>query len=205
MKTFILATQNAGKVKEVRDIAGDSCEVITMGQAGLSLDIEETGNSFAENALIKARAVWNAQKEAGESCLVMADDSGLEIDFFDKKPGIYSSRWLGEDTPYTEKNRIVLERMEKAEPSQRTARYVCAMAAILPSGEEVLTEETVEGTIAYKPEGENGFGYDPIFWIPEKNQTFAQMSAEDKHAISHRGKALRALMRILAEKGELVL
>lgn len=201
MQTLIIATKNAGKVREIQDITGDLCHVITMEEAGIHLEIEETGTTFTENARIKARAVWQARLDAGFHDTVISDDSGIEIDFFDKKPGIYSSRWLGEDTPYTQKNQIVLDQMKEVSDEKRTARYVCAMVAVLPDGRELSVLETVEGRIAEAPKGSNGFGYDPIFLIPEAGQTFAEMSAEEKHAISHRGKALRALEQQLKQEG----
>lgn len=201
MKTIILATKNAGKVREFKDLTGGFCEVLTMAEAGIHLDIEETGTTFAENASIKARAVWEARAAAGFYDTVISDDSGIEIDFLDKKPGIYSSRWLGEDTPYTEKNQIVLNLLAPAPEDKRTARYVCAMSAILPDGSEISVLETTEGCIAHEAKGENGFGYDPIFLIPETGLTFAEMSAEAKHAISHRGKALRLLQQHLHTAG----
>lgn len=201
MQTIILATKNAGKVREIKDMTGDVCRVLTMAEAGIQLDVDETGTTFTENARIKARAVWEARLSNGFRDTVISDDSGIEIDFFDKKPGIYSSRWLGEDTPYTEKNQIVLDRLADVPDSGRTARYVCAMVAVLPDGRELSVLETVEGLIAYEPKGSNGFGYDPIFLIPETGLTFGEMSSEAKHAISHRGKALRALELLLKQEG----
>ncbi|MCI8632016.1 MAG: RdgB/HAM1 family non-canonical purine NTP pyrophosphatase [Lachnospiraceae bacterium] len=201
MKTIILATQNAGKAREFKELTGGVCEVLTMAEAGVCLDIDETGTTFAENARIKARTVWQARAAAGFHDTVISDDSGIEIDFLDKKPGIYSSRWLGEDTPYTEKNQIVLDLLAAAPEEKRTARYVCAMSAVLPDGSELSVLETVEGRIAYEAKGENGFGYDPIFLIPQTGLTFAEMSAEAKHAISHRGKALRSLLQLLNAAG----
>ena len=137
MQTRIIATKNAGKVREIQDITGDLCHVITMEEAGIHLEIEETGTTFTENARIKARAVWQARLAAGFHDTVISDDSGIEIDFFDKKPGIYSSRWLGEDTPYTQKNQIVLDQMKEVSDEKRTARYVCAMVAVVPDGREL--------------------------------------------------------------------
>ena len=201
MQTIILATKNAGKVREIKDMTGDLCNVLTMTEAGVDLDIDETGTTFTENARIKARAVWEARKAAGYSDTVISDDSGIEIDFFDKQPGIYSSRWLGEDTPYTVKNQIVMDKMKDAADAQRTARYVCAMVAILPDGRDVAVLETVEGLIGRESKGTNGFGYDPIFVIPSAGLTFAEMSSDEKHAISHRGKALRALEQLLKQEG----
>lgn len=205
MKLVVMATGNKGKVKEVRQIVGGA-QVLTMKEVGLSMDIIEDGTSFRENALIKARSVFKAIQEgkanvkAEDVDLVISDDSGLEIDYFDKKPGIYSARWLGQDTPYTIKNQTVLDKMKDVPDDQRTARYVCAMAAILKDGEEFVTEETAEGFIAHEPAGQNGFGYDPIFYFPPLG-TFAQISPEQKNAVSHRGKALRAMKELLDASG----
>lgn len=201
MQTLILATKNAGKVREIKDITGGLCHVLTMTEAGIDIEIDETGTTFTENARIKARAVWEARRAAGFADTVISDDSGIEIDFFDRKPGIYSSRWLGEDTPYTEKNQIILDRMLNVPEPKRTARYVCAMVAVLPDGRELSVLETVEGLINYQPKGQNGFGYDPIFFIPQTGLTFAEMTSEAKHEISHRGKALRALAQMLRNEG----
>ncbi len=201
MQTLILATKNAGKVREIKDITGGLCNVLTMTEAGIDIEIDETGNTFTENAQIKARAVWEARRAAGFNDTVISDDSGIEIDFFDRQPGIYSSRWLGEDTPYTEKNQIILDQMINVPEEKRTTRYVCAMVAVLPDGRELSVLETCEGLIDHEPKGENGFGYDPIFYIPQTGLTFAEMTAEAKHEISHRGKALRALAQMLKEEG----
>ena len=189
MKKLIFATGNENKVREIREIMGDlGYEVISMKEAGIDIDIDETGTTFAENALIKAKAVNDVCHE-----LVLADDSGLEIDCLGKEPGIYSARYLGHDTPYSEKNRIILERLEGVPDEERTARFVCAVAAVFPDGRSEVCVETMEGRIGHKIAGENGFGYDPIFFLPEYGKTSAEISPEEKNAISHRGKALRAM------------
>ena len=211
IKSVIVATKNAGKIREIRQILGEDVTVVTMSEAGFDGEINETGITFEDNALIKARTIYEAYRESGRFDLVISDDSGIEIDFFDKKPGVYSSRWLGEDTPYDIKNQIVLDKMKDAPDDKRTARYVCAIAAILKDGEEIIVKETAEGRIAKSPSGEGGFGYDPIFEftgepgdvLPEgllPGMTFADISPEMKHAVSHRGKALRALSKELAER-----
>lgn len=198
MQTIVIATKNQGKVREFLQIVQmDQVEVKSMAQMGVELEIEETGTTFEENAMIKAKAVWKA---LGGKYLVLSDDSGLEIDYFDKAPGIYSSRWLGEDTSYDVKNQIVLDRMKEVPQEKRGARYVCAIAAVLPDGGEEIVREEMEGRIAYVPEGDGGFGYDPIIWIPECSSTVAAMTAEAKNAISHRGKALRAMKQRLEGK-----
>ena len=204
MKTSIFATGNPGKVREVKEIL-TGFHVITMMEAGLSPEIIEDGASFEENAVIKARAVYDAIKAreaAGDPAFdfayCMADDSGLEIDYFDKKPGIYSSRWLGEDTSYDIKNGIVLSEMEDVPDEKRTARYVCSIAALDAEGTSTVVTEACEGIIGHEPKGEGGFGYDPIFYIPGLG-TFAEISGAAKHEVSHRGKALRAILPLLKE------
>lgn len=186
---IIFATGNAGKMREIRDILGDmDVEVMSMKEAGIDIDIVEDGASFEENAVIKAKAV-----AACTDAVVLADDSGLEIDYLNREPGIYSARYLGEDTPYSVKNQKLLERMEGVPEEKRTARFVCAIAAVMPDGEVVTTLGTVEGRVGYQAAGENGFGYDPIFYMPEYGCTTAQFTEEQKNRISHRGKALEAM------------
>jgi len=188
---IIFATTNNGKMKEVREILGDlNMEVFSLEEVGISIEIEENGTTFEENALIKARTI--SKLCPGE--LVLADDSGLEVDRLDKEPGIHSARYLGEDTAYEEKNRAILERLEGVETKDRTARFVCAIAAILPNGKEMVCRATLEGRIAESAAGKNGFGYDPIFWVPGCNCTSAELTIEEKNKRSHRGQALR-LMR----------
>lgn len=186
---IIFATANEGKMREVRLILADlGMEVISMKEAGASCDIEENGSTFAENAAIKAKAVWQHTKE-----IVLADDSGLVVDYLGGEPGIYSARYLGEDTPYEIKNQVIIDRLAGAKKEERTARFVSAIAAVLPDGTVLDTEGTVEGLIAHSPAGEGGFGYDPIFYLPEYKMTSAQIPIEKKNEISHRGKALVAM------------
>lgn len=190
MKTIIFASNNQGKIKEVKDMLDSpDIEVLSMKEAGLDLDIEETGTTFQENALIKARAVFIATEQ-----LTIADDSGLSIDWLNGEPGVYSARYMGHDTSYDIKNRAILERLRGAEGPERSARFVCAMAAILPDGREITTSGTMEGVIAQEIKGDNGFGYDPILYLPEYGKTSAELTEEEKNKISHRGKALRALI-----------
>ncbi|MDO4942390.1 MAG: XTP/dITP diphosphatase [Lachnospiraceae bacterium] len=192
-KRIIFATGNEGKMKEVRMILADlDYEIVSMKEAGIEIEIIEDGKTFEENALIKASAI---AKESGE--LVLADDSGLEIDYFDKAPGVYSARYLGEDTPYDVKNSIILERMEGVPDEQRTARFVCVIAAVFPDGTSRTVRGTIEGMIGYESKGENGFGYDPIFYLPEYGCTSAEISPEEKNKISHRGKALQQMKALL--------
>ena len=196
IKRIIFATKNEGKLKEIRQILGDEgIEVISMKEAGLDLAIVENGTTFEENARIKAEAVMAASGECA-----MADDSGLEIDAFDKAPGVYSARYLGEDTSYDIKNRIILDKMKDIPDQQRTARFVCAIALGIPGEKELLcTRAVMEGRIAREIEGKNGFGYDPIFFLPEKGCTSASLSPEEKNLISHRGKALREMADLIRE------
>ena len=178
---IVFATGNAGKIKEIRMIMEDTgLEVVSMKDAGIKADIEENGKTYEENALIKAHAVAAFTKD-----IVMADDSGLEIDALNKEPGIYSARYLGEDTPYSIKNANLIQRLEGVPEEKRTARFVCAIAAVLPDGRELTTRATIEGRI--------GFGYDPIFYVPEFGKTTAELTEEEKNQVSHRGKALELM------------
>lgn len=195
---IIFATGNEGKMKEIRMILADmGLPIQSMKQADIVLDIEENGRTFEENAVIKAKAVAQAAREKGISAIVLADDSGLEIDYLNKEPGIYSARYMGEDTSYHIKNANLIERLEGVADEQRTARFVCAIAAILPDGTQRITRGTIEGRIGYEEKGENGFGYDPIFYLPEYQCYSAELSPEEKNKISHRGKALEEMKRIL--------
>lgn len=196
MKKIIFATGNENKMKEIRQILGDmDVEILSMKQAGISADIVEDGTTFEENAIIKAKAIAEMTQE-----IVLADDSGLEIDYINKEPGIYSARYMGEDTSYHIKNQNLIDRLKDAKEEERTARFVCAIAAAFPNGEVLTTIGTIEGRIAYEEKGENGFGYDPIFYVPEYGCTTAELSEEAKNDISHRGNALRAMKEKLKSK-----
>ena len=189
MKRIIFATSNEGKMKEIRLIMADSgYEVVSLKEAGISADIEENGTTFEENAVIKASAI---AKLTGLP--VLADDSGLEVDFMDKAPGIYSARFLGEDTSYDIKNNYILDKLKDVPLPQRSARFVCAIALSWPDGTTITKRATIEGYIGYEIRGENGFGYDPIFMVPEFDKTTAELSIEEKNKISHRAKALMAM------------
>ena len=184
-------------MREIREImAGLDYEILSMREAGIDVDIVEDGSTFQENALIKARAIHALCHE-----LVLADDSGLEVDYMDKQPGVFSHRFGGEDTPYSIKNQMIIDRLEGVPDDKRTARFMCAIAAVFPDGREVVKEAAMEGIIGYHEAGANGFGYDPIFFLPEYGCTSAELTPEQKNAISHRGKALR-LMREELEKAE---
>lgn len=192
---IIFATGNAGKMKEIRMILGDlNLPIQSMKEAGYDIDIVEDGSTFAENALIKARAI---AKEA--KAMVLADDSGLEIDYLNKEPGIYSARYMGEDTSYHIKNANLIKRLEGVPDDRRTARFVCAIAAVTPDGREFTAEGTVEGIIGYEEKGTNGFGYDPIFYLPAYQCCSAELSPEEKNKISHRGKALERIKPMIRE------
>ena len=182
-------------MREIREILGDSIpEILSMKEAGIEADIVEDGKTFEENALIKARAV----SKAGN---IMADDSGLEVDCLGGAPGIYSARFMGEDTSYDIKNNYIIEQAMKVPYEERTARFVCAIACVLPDGREWVVRGTVEGMINDRQAGENGFGYDPLFLLPERGVTTAQLPPEEKNAISHRGRALRAMRDLLEQEG----
>ena len=177
MKKLIFATGNEGKMKEIRMILGDlDYEILSMKEAGITADIVEDGKSFEENAIIKATAISKLA-----NCLVLADDSGLEVDYMDKMPGIFSARWLGEDTSYAVKNQKIIENLSGVPDDKRTARFVCAIAAAFPDGRVVTKRGTIEGIIGYEERGENGFGYDPIFFLPEYGKTTAELSPEEKN------------------------
>lgn len=193
---IIFATGNQDKMKEIREIlAGLPAEILSMEEAGIRPDITEDGATFEENAVIKAKAAakWT-------DAVVLADDSGLEIDFLNKEPGIYSARYMGEDTSYEIKNRALLARLKGVPKEKRTARFVCAVAAVFPDGGTVVKRGTVEGYIGERPEGENGFGYDPIFYVEKYNCSTAALTREQKNAISHRGNALRAIREELEKR-----
>lgn len=191
---IIFATKNQNKMREIREILKDKeYEIQSMEEAGILIDIVENGTTFEENALIKAKAI----RDIGMDAIVLSDDSGLEIDYLDGAPGIYSARFEGEDTPYSVKNQIILDRLSGVPEEERTARFVCAVAAAFPDGREKVVRGTIEGVIAHAPAGENGFGYDPIFYVPEYGCTTAEMSEEQKNSISHRGRALQMIREYL--------
>lgn len=189
MEKLIFATGNEDKMKEIRMILGDlNYEILSMKEAGIDADVVEDGTTFEENAVIKATAISRLA-----NCLVLADDSGLEVDYMDKQPGIYSARWMGENTSYEVKNQKILDNLKGVPEAQRTARFVCAIAAAFPDGRVLTKRGTIEGIIGYEERGSNGFGYDPIFFVPEYGKTTAELSPEEKNEISHRGRALRML------------
>lgn len=197
MKRIIFATGNQGKMREIRKILGDlNVEIVSMKEAGISVDIEENGATYEENALVKARAV-----AARTGDCVLADDSGLEVDRLGGEPGVHSARYLGEDTPYGVKNASLIKRLEGVPDEERTARFVCAIAAVLPGGRELTTRAAIEGRIGHEEKGSGGFGYDPIFYVPELQKTTAELTEEEKNLVSHRGQALR-LMKEELEKDE---
>lgn len=192
-KRIIFATGNEGKMKEIREILGDlGYEILSMKEAGVDVDIVEDGETFEENAVIKATTVMKAT-----GSIVLADDSGLEVDYLNKEPGVMSARYMGENTSYRIKNQIIIDRLDGVPDEKRTARFVCVIAAAFPDGRVETRRGTIEGRIAYEPAGENGFGYDPIFYYPEKKMTTAQLSPEEKNKVSHRGKALRLIKEVL--------
>ena len=193
---IIFATGNQDKMKEIRMILSDlGMPILSMKEAGISVDVVEDGSTFEENALIKVTEI----AKHVENCIVLADDSGLEIDYLNKEPGIYSARYAGVDTSYDIKNQLLLDRLEGVPDEKRTARFVCAIAAAFPDGTTEVVRGTIEGIIGHEIVGKNGFGYDPIFYLPQYGLTTAQISPELKNELSHRGNALRA-MRVIMEK-----
>ena len=196
-KRIVFATGNKNKMKEIRMIMADlNLPILSMKEAGVEKEIIEDGATFQENALIKAKAI----AELLPDDIVMADDSGLEIDYLNKEPGIYSARYMGEHTSYDIKNNHILERLKGVPKEQRTARFVCAVAAVFPGGKSIVVNGTMEGRIADHIAGENGFGYDPIFWLDDYGCTSAEISPEEKNSLSHRGKALRAIKQQIMEQ-----
>lgn len=193
---IIFATGNQDKMREIREImAGSSYEICSMKEAGIDLNIEENGSTFEENAMIKAEAVAALAPDA----IILADDSGLEVDAMDGAPGIYSARFMGRDSSYQVKNQYILDQLAGLPQEKRTARFVCAIGAVFPDGEKIVIRKNMEGWIGEKMAGENGFGYDPIFWPKSYDISSAELSAEEKNRISHRGKALRAMREKLVE------
>ena len=197
MKSIILASNNKDKVKEVKEIL-KGYDIISMKEAGIDVDIEENGTTFEENALIKARAIM---KLTGQ--ITMADDSGLEIDYLNKAPGVYSARFMGHDTSYDIKNKALIQKLEGVKGSDRSGRFVCAIAVCFPDGREIVKRGTMEGLIAEEIKGDNGFGYDQIVYLPEYGKTSGELAPEEKNKISHRGKALALIKEELDKSEEL--
>ncbi len=196
MDKIIFATSNQGKMDEIKMIMSDmNIPIQSLKEAGIQADIVEDGKTFEENAIIKARTIMELTHQ-----LVLADDSGLEVDYIGGEPGIYSARYMGEETSYAVKNQNIIDRLKDAKGDERSARFVCAIAAVLPNGETYTTRATIEGVIGYEEKGEHGFGYDPILYVPELGKTTGELLPEDKNEISHRGKALRQMKEILKDK-----
>lgn len=205
MDTIIFATGNKNKVIEIRMILADlGCRILSQKEAGIQADVVEDGQTFEENALIKATTIADIARKMPEykNAVVLADDSGLEIDALNKEPGIYSARYMGEDTSYDIKNQALIDRLEGVPDEKRTARFVCAIAAALPDGSTEVVRGTMEGRIGYEITGENGFGYDPIFYLPQFGCSSAELEPEKKNELSHRGEGLRKMRKVLEEKLE---
>lgn len=205
MDTIIFATGNKNKMIEIRMILEDlGCKILSQKEAGIQADVVEDGKTFEENALIKATTIADIAREMPEykNAVVLADDSGLEIDALNKEPGIYSARYMGEDTSYDIKNQALIDRLEGVPDEKRTARFVCAIAAVLPDGSTEVVRGTMEGRIGYEITGENGFGYDPIFYLPQFGCSSAELEPEKKNELSHRGEGLRKMRKVLEEKLE---
>ena len=205
MDTIIFATGNKNKMIEIRMILADlGCKILSQKEAGIQADVVEDGQTFEENALIKATTIADIARKMPEykNAVVLADDSGLEIDALNKEPGIYSARYMGEDTSYDIKNQALIDRIEGVPDEKRTARFVCAIAAALPDGSTEVVRGTMEGRIGYEITGENGFGYDPIFYLPQFGCSSAELEPEKKNELSHRGEGLRKMRKVLEEKLE---
>lgn len=196
MKKIIFATTNENKVREVNMMMeGFDVELVPMTDMGIDVEIEETGTTFEENAIIKAKAICEMTGE-----IALADDSGLEVDYLDGAPGVYSSRFLGEDTPYEIKNDYIIEKLKDAKGKERSARFACAMAMVFPNGDVETCYGTIEGLIGYEQKGTNGFGYDPIVYVPEYEMTTGEMTPQLKNSISHRGKALEQMKEVMKRR-----
>lgn len=205
MDTIIFATGNKNKMIEIRMILADlGCRILSQKEAGIQADVVEDGQTFEENALIKATTIADIARKMPEykNAVVLADDSGLEIDALNKEPGIYSARYMGEDTSYDIKNQALIDRLEGVPDEKRTARFVCAIAAALPDGSTEVVRGTMEGRVGYEITGENGFGYDPIFYLPQFGCSSAELEPEKKNELSHRGEGLRKMRKVLEEKLE---
>ena len=203
MDKIIFATGNEHKMVEIRMILEDlGIEVLSQREAGIEAEVVEDGTTFEENALIKAKGIAAAARQMPEyeNAVILADDSGLEIDYLNKEPGIYSARYMGEDTSYDIKNQALLDRLSGVEDEKRTARFVCAIAAAFPDGTSEVVRGTMEGIIGHEIIGANGFGYDLIFFLPEYGCTSAQLAPEKKNELSHRGEGLRKMRSILESK-----
>lgn len=191
MTRIIFATANANKIKEIKEIINiTNIDIVSMEEEGIKIDVEENGATYEENAFIKARAI--AQLRPDE--IIMAEDSGLEVDYLHGEPGLYSARYMGHDTPYDKKNKAILELLKGVERSKRTAQYVCSVVAVLPDRKELSAKGILKGEIGEEEKGVNGFGYDPIFFLPQKGCYISELTNEEKNMISHRGEALRAIM-----------
>lgn len=196
MKKIIFATTNQNKVREVKMMMDDmDVELFTLKDAGIDVEIVEDGSTFVENAIIKAKAIMELTCE-----IAVADDSGLEVDYLNGAPGIYSARYLGEETSYEKKNAHIINELKEAKGDERSARFVCAMAVAFPDGKIETCQGTIEGFIGYEEKGTNGFGYDPIVYVPEYKMTTGEMEPRLKNSISHRGKALEQMKTILKER-----
>ena len=195
MRTLLLATTNEHKIAEFRTIFQDlPFTLLSLRDVGIDMEVEETGTTFAENAILKAQAYAQAAQ-----MLALADDSGIEIDALGGAPGVYSARFAGREASYEERFRIIFERLQDLPEAQRTARFRCAIALAEPSGYIRVVEGTIEGVVAERARGTHGFGYDPIFLVPEYGQTTAEMEPEEKNRISHRGRAAEAARRLLED------
>ena len=196
-RTFVLASQNRGKLREMQEIlSGLGIRVVLQSQLGLQVEVEETGTTFEENALLKAQAVM-----AASGLPAIADDSGLMVDALDGAPGVYSARFGG-CTDDGARNALLLEKLAQVPAQKRGAKFVCAIVCLFPDGRRITARGECPGQIAFAPAGENGFGYDPLFFLPGLGRTMAQLSEEEKNGLSHRGRALRELCEKFSQMQE---
>ena len=193
LNKLIVATGNQGKLKEIRAILGET-EVLGLHDLPFSVEIIEDGDTFEANAQKKAETLMKKL-----ALPVLADDSGLVVDALSGRPGVYSARFAGENASDADNNRKLLSELREIPEEQRTARFVCVMCLVMPDGTVYTTRGEAEGCILRQARGENGFGYDPLFYVKEYDKTFAELSAEEKNAVSHRGKALRSMRKIFSE------
>lgn len=199
MKTLIIASNNAHKIGEIKEILKSiPLNIVSLKDAGVNIDVEEDGKTFEENAYKKAKEIKDYLVSSGKSdFLVMADDSGLTIDYLNGEPGVYSARYAGEHGNDKKNNELVLEKLKDVPMEKRTASFVCSIVVLTSQGEKLSAEGRCNGVITEELSGEEGFGYDPLFYVPEKGKTFAEMSGEDKNSISHRGRALQIVQEQL--------
>ena len=194
---IVVATRNQGKMKEIKAILNDvGMEVVSLDAMNIDIDVEEDGETFEENALKKATEIMEVCHE-----ITLADDSGLEVDYLNGEPGVYSARYAGENATDEDRNQKLLKALEGVPLEKRSAKFVSVIAVVFPEGGKIIVRGTCEGVIHFEPIGRHGFGYDPLFYMPEYDKTMAQMDSKLKNKISHRAKALQLLTEELKAVG----